>query len=91
MIGPVRLQIGALEVATMLRANSRADTARMDSAATVIAVPVDMARTASTPIGQMPNMNATDMTRTAPAQGLIPTANTVGHQAPELVGGAKWL
>src|SRR5262245_49909123 len=60
-----------------LTATSLASTAVLASAAVVIAVPNDIAKTAKTPVGNIPCAKAKTRTRIAPEQGRDPAATIV--------------
>ena len=67
-----RVPTSPLDDPNMRRANSRAPTAAIAISETVIAVPMDIARTAAAPAHETPENRAKTSTRTAPVQGRIP-------------------
>ena len=60
-------------------ASSREPSASVASAATVMAVPIAMAKVAATPAQKTPWVSAKTSTRIAPVHGLTPTENTTAR------------
>ena len=70
-------------------ASSREPSASVASTATVMAVPIAMAKVAATPAQNTPCVSAKMSTRIAPVHGLMPTENTTARTLRQEKGPAS--